>query len=256
MIRDFVHGRVGIDLRDGKERLVSARLGKHVAAGGFRTFESYLQHVQRDATGASLLALIDAITTNHTGFQREPEHFRFLVSDALKPLLSRPSLRVWSAASSTGEEVYTILFTLLDCPWVYSSGVTVLGTDISARALQTAREAKYSGDRTESLPPGWKQRYLDRTEPDRWQVKAQCRSMTEFRRLNLIEEFPQSAKYPVIFCRNVMIYFNKQTQTGVVRRLAAALEPGGYLFVGHAESLTGIDHTLRYVRPAVYQRAF
>jgi chemotaxis protein methyltransferase CheR len=254
LIREFVHCRLGIDLRSGKERLVSARLGKHVVAGGFASYESYLHHVQRDSSGKSLLSLIDAITTNHTGFLREPEHFRLLVSDLVTPLLRRRTLQIWSAASSTGEEVYSILFTLLDHAPLASQTVTVFGSDISTRALQTASEGRYAENRMDAVPPGWRQRYFDRLPSGCWNVKPQYRAMTVFRRVNLIEPFPQAARYPVIFCRNVMIYFDKATQTDLVRRLGSALEPGGFLFVGHAESLTGIQHDLRYVRPAVYQR--
>jgi chemotaxis protein methyltransferase CheR len=255
LIREFVHGRLGIELRTGKERLVSARLGKHVLAGGFRSYESYLKHVQQDGTGDSLLALIDAITTNHTGFLREQEHFRFLASDMAKPLLSRKSITIWSAASSTGEEAYSILFTLLDCPWVAASSLRVVGTDISTRAIHAAREAKYANDRMEPVPPAWRQKYFDQIGTVGSRVKPQYRAMAEFRRLNLMDRLPPTMRYPVIFCRNVMIYFNKQTQTDLVHRLTNALESGGFLLVGHAESLTGMDHNLRYVRPAVYQRA-
>lgn len=252
-IRDFAHSTFGLDLRAGKERLVCARLGKHLIAGGFSSFESYFQHVQQDASGESLLVLIDALTTNHTAFLREPEHFRFLASDVLKGLSNRRELAIWSAASSTGEEVYSLLFTLLESV-PRPSTVRVLGTDISTRALRAARNAIYTDVRMQPVPYAWRQRFFESLPGQGWRVRSEFRAMTEFRRLNLMDALPVAMRFPVILCRNVMIYFNKQTQQDLIRRLTSALEPGGYLFVGHAESLTGIEHGLQYVRPAVYRR--
>jgi chemotaxis protein methyltransferase CheR len=256
LIREFAYSTFGLDLRHGKERLVSARLAKHLLAGGYSSFESYFRHVQQDKSGKSLLVLIDALTTNHTSFLREPEHFRFLLSDSLKHVLERRSFSVWSAASSTGEEAYSILFTLL-AAGVQARGTTVkvIGSDISTRALSRAREGIYTDERMNPVPQQWKQTYFERQPSGPWLVKPEFRAMTDFRRMNLMDSFPSSFRFPVIFCRNVMIYFNKKTQCDLVRRLTAVLEPGGYLFVGHAESLTGIDHNLRYVRPAIYRKS-
>jgi chemotaxis protein methyltransferase CheR len=253
-IRDFAHSTFGLDLRQGKELLVTARLGKHLLAGGFSSFESYFQHVQQDLSGESLHVLIDALTTNHTSFLREPEHFRFLVSDAMKHLLDRRELSIWSAASSTGEEPYTLLFTLLEASTRRYSRVKVFGTDISTRAICAAREATFTEERMRPVPLPWRQKFFKRPGKGIWSVRPEYRPMTEFRRFNLMEPLPASFRFPVIFCRNVMIYFNKKTQTELIRRVTAALEPGGYLFIGHAESLTGIDHGLTYVRPAVYRK--
>lgn len=253
-IRDFAHATFGLDLGAGKERLVSARLGRHLLAGGFTSFQSYFEHVRQDRSGESLHILIDALTTNHTSFLREAEHFRFLASELVPQLSRRREISIWSAASSTGEEVYTILFTLLEAlSSSLSPGIRITGTDISTRAIRAAREASYGQDRLKALNPMWKHRYFERAE-DGWRVAAQYRAMTTFRRLNLMDSFPSSFVFPVIFCRNVMIYFDKRTQADLVRRLTTALETGGYLFVGHAESLTGIDHELQYVRPAVYRK--
>ena len=253
-IREFAHSTFGLDLRQGKELLVTARLGKHLLAGGFSSFESYFQHVQQDRSGESLQVLIDALTTNHTSFLREPEHFRFLVSDAMKHLLDRRKLSIWSAASSTGEETYTLLFTLLEASARHYFRVKVFGTDISARAIRAAREATYTEERMRPVPLPWRQKFFKGPGKCIWSVRPEYRPMTEFRRLNLMEPLPASFRFPVVFCRNVMIYFSKKTQSELIRRVTAALEPGGYLFIGHAESLTGIDHGLTYVRPAVYRK--
>ena len=254
-IRRLAQAAFGLELRTGKERLVSARLGKHVRSGGFRSFEDYFRHVQSDGTGESLLALIDALTTNHTAFLREPEHFRALVTRVL-PGLRSGRVTLWSAAGSSGEEPYSMLFTILEAK-PQMPDVRILATDISSRMLAIAEQGVYNADRLSALPPAWLQKYFDRHiggEPGTWRVRAQYRAMIEFRRLNLMDALPCSFRFPVIFCRNVLIYFNRETQESVVNRLAGAIEPGGYLFTGHAESLTGIRHPLHYVQPAVYQR--
>lgn len=253
-IRELARATFGLELRTGKERLVSARLGKHLRSGGFRSFEEYVRFVRGDSTGEALLALIDALTTNHTSFLREPEHFRFLGADVL-PELRRSSVTMWSAASSTGEEPYSMLFTALES-WRGLRDIRVIATDISTRVLAAGEEGIYPTERLSTLPPVWLQRYFEpchtRT-PGMWRVRPYYRAMVEFRRLNLMEPFPAVFSFPVVFCRNVLIYFDRETQETVVNRLAGALEPGGYLFTGHAESLSGMRHPLKYIRPAVYQ---
>jgi chemotaxis protein methyltransferase CheR len=258
MIRDLAQRTFGLELRDGKERLVAARLGKQLKAGGFRTFRHYYDRVKADASGELLIGLIDALTTNHTGFLREPAHFDFLRELICTEYRNRTRLDIWSAASATGEEPYTLLFSALatqdNRPLV---DVRILASDISTRALSMARKGIYTRDRLAVLPAAWVTRFFERprdTSLEEFQVKLDLRSRTSFQRINLIENLPLTASFPVIFCRNVMIYFSKSTQTDLVHRLSAKLEPGGYLFVGHSESLSGISHNLRYVRPAVYQR--
>lgn len=257
-IRKFAFETFGLDLRHGKERLVSARLGKQIRAGGFRSFDAYFQHVQLDKTGEALVALIDALTTNHTSFLREQEHFRFLVETILPSIVNRSKFTVWSAASATGEEPYSILCTLLDgSRGRRAPDFRVVATDISTKVLEVAKRGVYPAERTRALPPGWLPQYFLRgegTSKGFYQIKPEFRAKVEFRRLNLMQPLPWRELFPLVFCRNVMIYFNKTTQADLVNRMAACIEPGGYLFVGHAESLTGIDHPLQYVRPAIYRK--
>lgn len=267
MIRELAMKSFGLDLRSGKEWLVAARLGKHIRAGGFRSFRQYYDRVRADASGEMLVGLIDALTTNHTGFLREPSHFEFLRELLRSDFRTRNRFDIWCAASATGEEPYTLLFSALSTDRGTPPDVQIIASDISTRALSTARKGIYSRERVAGLPPDWNTRFFERSSErssersneaaahDSVQVKPQYRTRISFRRINLIEPLPLNAEFPVIFCRNVMIYFNKATQTEVVSRLAAKLEPGGYLFVGHSESLSGINHSLRYVRPAVYQKA-
>ncbi len=253
-IRELLYERAGIDLQPGKETLVACRLSKCVREGGFRDYGEYIQHVGADRTGTSLLALIDALTTNHTGFLREKDHFEFLAKTVLPGLAARGTVDMWCAASSSGEEPYSILLTALDvAERTRVPEIRLTASDISTRVLAAAGAGIYPPDRVAPLPPAWINRYFTKL-PQGYEIRREVRSRVVFRRINLIEPYPSSSPFAAIFCRNVMIYFDRKTQQDVVTRLSACLEPGGYLFVGHSESLTGIAHSLEYVRPAVYRR--
>jgi chemotaxis protein methyltransferase CheR len=258
MIRELAFRSFGLELRSGKERLVASRLGKQLRAGGFRSFRQYYEQVKSDGSGELLIALIDALTTNHTAFLREPAHFDYLTQLLCTEYRNRSRVDIWSAASATGEEPYTLVFTGLSCTdRPVPPDIRVLASDISTRVLSVARKGTFSRERVAGLPAGWLTRFFEKADPsqDFLQVRAQIRSRVTFQRINLIEPLPVNGLFPMIFCRNVMIYFNKTTQAEVVARLSAKLAPGGYLFIGHSESLSGIDHRLQYVRPAVYRNA-
>ncbi|MCC7496802.1 MAG: protein-glutamate O-methyltransferase CheR [Bryobacterales bacterium] len=266
--REFEHvcalarRQFGLDLRRGKESLVSARLGKKMREANCKSFQEYFRYVSRDPSGQALVNLIDALTTNHTSFLREPRHFDFLRKVALERMSARERLDIWSAACSTGEEPYSICFHLLEearkQPFQSAEGaVRVLASDISTRVLSTARQGIYAEERVQGLDEEWKRRYLLRghgPQAGSYRIKPAVARLVEFRRLNLIEKLTLDRRFQVIFCRNVMIYFDKPTQEKVVSQLAGYLEPGGYLLVGHAESLTGISHSLEYVHPAIYRK--
>ena len=253
-IRHLAHRVFGLDLKPGKEELVSSRLGKLLRNGGFRSFHDYYRHIIADSTGESMVGMIDALTTNHTAFFREPDHFEFLRRELLPELASREMFEIWSAACSTGEEVWTLACLLHDAGVGRQS--QVVASDISMRALRFAERGVYPstvaadcpqlGSRGTSTP-------IDRP-PTGYRISPAIRSHATFRRVNLVEPLVWPRRFPAIFCRNVMIYFDAATQERVVRQLSECLEPGGYLFVGHAESLTRIAHTLDYVRPAVYRK--
>jgi chemotaxis protein methyltransferase CheR len=255
VIAVLAHEEFGLVLGIGKEQLVASRLGKLMRQLGFKAFRDYYQHVLSDRTGEALIELIDALTTNHTSFFREQAHFDFLVQ-RIFPESSGP-MRIWSAASSTGEEPYTIALTAREHLGPQSPNLPrILATDISTRVLETARKGIYKAERFQEPLTPWLRKHLLRGE-GRWQgwyrMRPEILRMVEFRRLNLIEPLPDVGRFAVIFCRNVMIYFNRETQEQLVNRLAACLEPGGYLFVGHSESLTGIQHPLQQMQPAVYR---
>ncbi|HOK45078.1 MAG TPA: protein-glutamate O-methyltransferase CheR [Bryobacteraceae bacterium] len=257
-IRSLARLHAGLDLREGKEGLVSARLGKKVRQGGFRNFQQYCDHVAADTTGKALAEMIDALTTNHTMFLREPAHFDFLRRIASAELRGPGPIRIWSAACSTGEEPYSIAICLLEelGPQA-ASRIRILASDISTRALQAAKDGIYAAERFEGFPAAWLPRYFLRGEGN-WKgwyrVKPELRRMLEFRRINLMEPFTGLPSFDVVFCRNVMIYFDRPTREDVVRRITALIEPGGYLLTGHSESLLGGQHSLQYICPAVYRK--
>jgi len=257
-IRRLAYRQFGLDLRNGKEQLVSARLGRQIRELKFRSFQEYYRHVVEDRTGEALVALIDALTTNHTSFFREPVHFEFLRRTILPGLRARDRIAVWSAACSTGEEPYSIAFCLVEeLGETALAKIRILATDISTRVLAAAGQGVYPAERFDGIPGVQLRRCLLRGEGrfhGWYRVKPELRATVEFRRLNLMEGFSHLGPFPVIFCRNVMIYFDKATQQDLVNRMAACLEPGGYLLIGHAESLNAIDNPLEYVCPAVYRK--
>ena len=256
--RKLAYEKVGIDLRQGKEQLVSARLGKKMRELRINSYKEYYQHIQQDKTGDALITMIDALTTNHTSFFREIAHFEFLRKTILPEIRSRNQISIWCAASSTGEEPYSIAFSVLDELGMQAlPKLQITATDISTRVLEIARRGAYLAERFRDFPPQQLRNYLLRGE-QKWSnwylVRKEIRAAVTFNRLNLMDEFTHAASFPVIFCRNVMIYFDRPTQENLVRRMSHFLEPGGYLLIGHAESLNGINHSLQYVRPAVYRR--
>ncbi len=254
-IRRLAHDESGLDLKRGKEGLVSARLAKAMRRGGFATFESYCDHVLGDSGGEALEEMIDALTTHHTSFFREPSHFDFLAAAAQAEFHDAATLRIWSAACSTGEEAYSIAFHLLRAG-LAPAGFRILASDISTRALATARQGVYAAEDLEQMPESWRRRFLLRGV-GAWQgyykIKREVADAIAFRRLNLIDPFPAARPYHFIFCRNVTMYFDRAMQADVVNRLASRLAPGGYLFTGHSESLSGIEHPLAYCGPAMYR---
>lgn len=253
-IRQLAYRTFGLDLKTGKEELVSARLRKLVRGGGFHSFEDYYRSVVQDRTGQSLLAMIDALATNHTSFLREPDHFEFLRDQVVPGLGARDPIEVWSAACSTGEEVWTLAMVLDEA--LPQRRARIAASDISNKALSFAQRAVYPVERCHGVSAGWLSRYFaaQGRPPESYQITPALRARVAFRRLNLIESYSWPRPFPIIFCRNVMIYFDRPTQERVVAGLSQNLEPGGYLFVGHAESLTRVSHGLEYVRPAVYRK--
>jgi chemotaxis protein methyltransferase CheR len=260
-VQRFIYETAGIDIPDGKEVMVTARLWKQARKHAYSSIEEYLSGVEKDGNdlrGGDLLAgLIDCLTTNYTSFFREPVHFDFLRTRILPHLRDRGRATIWTAASSTGEEPYSIAITLLEELGALAQNVSVLATDISTRALRSAEEGIYPEDRFRGFPEEWKRRYLLRGTGARrglLKLRPEVRRLVEFRRLNLMEGLPPEGPFPLIFLRNIMIYFDRAVQERTIAAMTSKLEPGGYLFIGHSESLNGIRHDLEHVQVAVYRK--
>ncbi|HTH14579.1 MAG TPA: CheR family methyltransferase [Spirochaetia bacterium] len=257
----LVYDQFGINLTDKKKSLVRGRLNKVLKSRGLASFGQYLELVRRDATGMVLVELIDRISTNHTFFFREADHFTFFqetVLPQLGTLVPSPSeLRIWCAGCATGEEAYTLAMLCRD--WAARSGfhgeIKILATDISVTALETAILGEYNDERVRLVPEGFKHRYLASLGPDRWSIVPELRRMVLFKRLNFMDpSFPFRNLFHAVFCRNVMIYFDRQTKVDLVRRLSATLFPGQYFFIGHSETLGRDTYDFDYVKPSVYRR--
>jgi chemotaxis protein methyltransferase CheR len=261
----FIYDQVGIKLPPAKRTMLEARLNKRLKAHGFTTFEEYADYVfSHEGMEGELIDLIDVITTNKTDFFREPAHFEYLVESAIPSLtkangagFSKP-FKIWSAGCSTGEEPYTMSMVLAEFaaaqPGFRSS---ILATDISTAVLTKAHQAIYGEDRVETVPQAMKKKYLLKSrDKDRSLVRIvpELRSMIRFKRLNFMEEFDLREQMDVIFCRNVIIYFDKPTQERLLNKFHKQLVPGGYLFLGHSESLNGLDVPLTSVASTVYRK--
>jgi chemotaxis protein methyltransferase CheR len=242
----------GIQLPAGKEGLVRSRLSKRLRAIGVTTYGQYLECV-RDRRGAELKEMVDALTTNKTNFFREPAHFDFL-RDKMLPGLEGGPLRIWSAGCSSGEEPYTLGMVLRDSmPDLARRDVKILATDISHRVLAQAKAGVYGDGPASDVAPDVLRRHFTRT-PAGYEVSPAVRSLVTFASLNLMGKWPMRGPFQAIFCRNVMIYFDRPTQETLINRYYDLLQPGGYLFVGHSESLSALKHDFAYIQPAVYRK--
>jgi chemotaxis protein methyltransferase CheR len=262
-VRDLVQGHCGIHLAHEKRALVVNRLQNHVQALGFDSYDAFLDHVDADVSGAALDTLASLISTNHTYFFREEAHFEFLAAHALPGIESALArerdndLRLWCAAASTGEEAYSIAMTLFDYfgPRYARYDAGLLATDLSLRALRQAAAGVYTHEQVQRVPPGPRQRYLRPQRDGHWAVAPEVRGEVLFRKFNLMAaRYPFKRPFHAIFCRNVMIYFDGPTRRRLVQRLYEFTAPGGYLFVGHSESIDRDATGYRPVRPAVYRR--
>ena len=255
-ITGWLYEHCGIRMREGKEGLVRARLSKRLRRLGLNDFSAYLAHVESEPDRSEFAEMIDALTTNKTSFLREIPHFDFL-RDEVFPTLSGP-IRLWSAGCASGEEAYTLAMLALESfDRIAARDVRVLATDISHRVLSMAAVGAYPAEAMADVPAEWLQRYWTRrTDGSRevYEAGPALRQLVHFARLNLMEKWPMQGPFDAILCRNVMIYFDKGTQQRLVERYHALLRPGGYLFVGHSESLTGLNHRFQYVQPAVYRK--
>jgi chemotaxis protein methyltransferase CheR len=269
LICDVVYKHCGISLGAEKLSLVRARIAKQVRAGGFASVGDYLQHVLADRGSQAFAGFIDSISTNLTSFFREPQHFDFLANTFLPKLLRNKSnagdnlVLAWSTACSSGEEPYSLAMTMLDAAALVNSGsvrwdLRLLATDISTAMIARARAGMYPLSRLGGVPDQQRRRYLlsaARLDDEAaMETSPQLQSLVRFRHLNLIDPWPFNGPFDFIFCRNVMIYFDKPTQQKLVERFWNCLRPGGLLFTGHSESLAGITHRFAHARASIYEK--
>ncbi|MYM69117.1 methyltransferase domain-containing protein [Pseudoduganella sp. FT55W] len=252
----FIYDAAGITMANGKQALVSGRLAKRLAHYQLDSYGDYLKLLESRAQPAELQVAVDLLTTNETYFFREPKHFALLRELAQESASKNRALRVWSAASSSGEEPYSIAMVLAetmgdDAPW------EVLGTDISTRVLECARRGHYPMERASQMPQNYLKRYCLKgqgSEAGTLLIERSLRQRVQFQHLNLNAPLPKVGTFDVIFLRNVMIYFNLETKRQVVARLLSQLRPGGYFLIGHSETLNDINDKLITVAPSIYRK--
>lgn len=258
----MVYELSGINLGDQKRELLKARLAKRFRALGYTDVRAYMDLLRSDTSGQEIVNFLDVITTNKTDFFREPQHFDFLTQEIL-PNLDRicgpgGEFRLWSAACSSGEEPYTLAIVLMQNRGLLGRRrVSIVASDLSTKVLASAQRGVYAGERVAGIPRDILTRYFQKGQ-NRWQghvrVRPELRELVRYQRINLMDSFSFDQPFHVIFCRNVMIYFDKLTQERLVEKFRHTMVNGGYLFVGHSESLAGIKHGFKFVRPAVYRK--
>lgn len=253
--RQLIYKIAGINLTPAKKHLVCGRLAKRLNRFQFESYGDYFRLLTDSRDREELQIAVDLLTTNETYFFREPKHFDFLRQEAAKNARPGQPYRVWSAASSSGEEAYSIAMTLADTlgerPW------DVLGSDLSTRVLAKARTGHYSMERSENIPKQYLHRYCLKgigNQEGTLLIDKNLRQRVNFTQINLNAPLPNIGEFDVIFIRNVMIYFDMETKRQVVGRLVPLLRRGGALIVGHSESLNGIDEGLQAVRPSIYRK--
>ena len=253
----LIYEKSGITLNDNKEALVSSRIAKRMRTLGLSGHRDYLRYVLDDTTGEEIVHMLDVISTNVTHFFREAEHFDYVKEKmALWLKAGERKFTFWSAGCSSGEEPYTMAMVLRDVTSGYRLDLRILATDLSTRILATSKAGKYDAKKAESIPGQYRDRYFEKEGYGAgavYSAKEILRSLITFKRLNLsVVPFPMKGPMDFIFCRNVMIYFDNRVRMNLLNEFHRLLKPGGYLCVGHAESLTGMLGGFKAIRPAVY----
>lgn len=259
-ISTFMKNKYGIDL-SAKREIVSGRLDNTIRRNGWESYSAYMNAVETDITGQLEKELVNLLTTNHTYFMRESEHFDYMRKKIL-PWLSmkeknEKDLRIWCGASSSGEEPYAIAMLLLDYFGLEHKywDTKVLATDISTEVLQTAVRGVYSNEQVSSIPDKWMRRFFRPIDGgERYMVTEELKNEVIFRQFNLMDAFPFRRKMHVIFLRNVMIYFDKKDKRELLQKIYELLEPGGYLFVGRTETIDRGTVPFEMVEPSIFRK--
>lgn len=254
---DYMHKNYGIDLTK-KRQLIEGRLSNMIERKGMKSFGQYMTSIKRN-NREEIITLINKLTTNYTYFYREENHFKYL-KEVILPYEEKNNttkvINIWSAGCSSGEEPYTIAmiinnyFALKKSKWK----IQILATDISENVLSKAREGIYSEESLSKMPPSFVKRYFLKTKDSKYEVIPEIKECVTFKAFNLMEPIRERNKYDVIFCRNVMIYFNINTKINLVNKFYEAVKIGGHLMIGHAETIQRDQSKFKYICPATYKK--
>lgn len=258
-LRELVGRESGIQLGEEKDQLMLTRIGRLLRQHGHETLDAYLSFVEADRSGRAMSDLVDAVTTNVTSFFREPHHFEHLVKVAREEWTAEKhpdQVRIWSSACSSGEEPYSMVMALeREFGAAELRRFLVLATDLSKQILGKCIRGEYPERSVKRIPPVDRQRWFSKgSKSGAYKVDAQIASRIRFRHLNLLGSWPMKKSFDAIFCRNVLIYFDRPTQERIVSRFLERLAPGGHLYIGHSESLSGFDHGFEFIAPTIYRR--
>ncbi len=252
---DMIYRIAGISLSPAKKPLVSSRLSKRLHEHRLSSYGEYFQVLSGGKNPDEIQIAVDLLTTNETYFFREPKHFDYLRDKILPQHPAGRALRVWSAASSSGQEAYSIAMTLADQlgsqPW------EIVASDISTRVLEKARAGQYPLEQARHIPQNHLNDYCLKgigSQSGTFLIERNLRSRVDFRQVNLNTTLPKLGEFDVVFLRNVMIYFDTDTKRQVVNRISAQLKSGGHLLIGHSESLNGVVDNLKMIQPSVYRK--
>jgi len=255
----YIKNNYGINIREEKRALLTGRLSNTLINEGYKSFTEFYEALITDNSKETVTKLLNRITTNHTFFMREKDHFEFFKTDVLPFLKNNVKdydLRIWCAACSTGEESYTLAM-ILDEYFEkdrFKWDKKILATDISEKVLNIAKQGIYSNEKVDLLPSTWKSKYFKTYDENSFIVKDEIKKEVIYRKLNLMEsKYPFKQKLHVVFCRNVMIYFDYETKNNIIKKLYNVLEDDGYLFIGHSETVSN-DFGFKYIKPAVYRK--
>ena len=251
-----MYDHVGIVLQENKRALVEARVNKRLRALEIGSYGQYLDYLVNDTKGVEMVQLTDAISTNVTHFFRENEHFDFTTEVVNEWLAAgRTRLRFWSAACSTGEEPYSLAMTLKNVNAASTADIKILATDISTRVLKIAAQGRYEDEKIASIPSNVAKQSFKSVGDGMSEVVPDLKNDIMFRRMNLNKTpYPIKGVFNIIFCRNVMIYFDAHLRKRIVEQAHRLLQPDGYLIIGHAETLIGVDSKFKFVQPSVYRK--
>jgi len=259
-IARFLKGKYGIDMSRKKE-IIAGRLENYIRLNGWESYTDYMNAVEADVTGNLEKKLVNLLSTNHTYFMREPEHFTYFRQVVLPWLKQKEAktkdLHIWCGASSTGEEPYTLAMILMDFFGLEHAAwdTQILATDVSTDVLRKAMSGEYTTEQVEVLPDNWKRRFFrKRINEDVYCVTDELKREVMFRKFNLMDPLPFRKKLHVVFLRNVMIYFDEKTKRELITRIYDVMEPGGYLFIGQTESINKEYCPFEHVRPSVYRK--